>query len=278
LAAELYGPHCLLYDYGGWAIPLEEAVSCTERFGWESLLLKDRTQAGEEGREKAAILAGNPPERLQVREGPLRFLVEPQHPRNVGLFLDTRGLRTWLRENASGAVLNLFCYTGSLGLAALAGGADSVIQVDISKRYLDWGRDNLGGNSLPADRCRFQRMDGESYLDWAAKKGLRFRHILLDPPVFSRFEGRVFRFETDYFRLASKAAALLAPEGILHAVTNFAGVSAPEFQFRLEQAITGTGRKLSDLRRLPLPSDFDLAGFPGERAEGNALIFQAGLG
>src|SRR5690606_17121779 len=135
------------------------------------------------------------PESLVVREGDLAFRVEPRHPRNVGLFLDTRGLRASLAAGCAGErVLNLFCYTGSLGFAALAGGARDVVQVDVSARYLDWGRDNLALNGLPADRCAFKAMDSERYLDWALRKDRRFDRIILDPPVFSRFDGKVFRF------------------------------------------------------------------------------------
>lgn len=277
LVFEVYGKHGVFYDYGtGLTESLRAAApGWLETFGWNSISLMDRLIPGEKGRGGNYAVAGEVPEALAINEGPLRFRIESRHPRNVGLFLDTRGLRTWLREHVRGkSVLNLFAYTGSLGLAALSGEAREVVQVDISERYLEWGRENLRLNSLPKDNCRFTRMDGERYLDWATKKGLAFDHIILDPPVFSRFDGRVFRFEDDYFRLASKAITLLSPAGTLHAVTNYSGITASEFRIRLEESIQAANRNLRDLRRFPLPPDFDIPLGSEIRPEGNALIFQ----
>jgi 23S rRNA (cytosine1962-C5)-methyltransferase len=280
LVLELYGKHAVFYDYGSG---LEEtlrarAAEWLRVFSWESVSRIDRTAAGDAERAGNVLLAGSVPEQAVVREGGLEFILEPRHPRNVGLFLDTRELRRDLADRAArkpGArVLNLFAYTGSLGLAALAGGAAEVVQVDISARYLDWGRRNLRLNrdaGLAEDSCRFKGMDSERYLDWALKKDLRFDDVILDPPVFSRFEGKVFRWADDYFRLAGKCLALLSPGGTLHAVTNYSGITAPEFSARLRQA--GNVR----LRRVALPPDFDLAPDATEMPEGNAVIYQATL-
>jgi len=277
LVFELYGKHAIAYDYGiGLGKAFQRAdPDWLKEFGWESIVLLDRTHSGDDERADAIIAAGIPPEKMEVREGPLLFLVEPQHPRNVGLFLDTRDLRTWLRENSNGArVLNLFSYTCSLGLAALYGGATEVVNVDVSKRYLDWGLENLRLNKLPEEKCRFKNMDSERYLDWAAKKQLAFDQIILDPPVFSRFNGKVFRFEEDYFRLAAKCVSLLSPEGVLHAVTNYSGITAVDFEWRLREAVATTDKRVKSIHRIPLPPDFDIAAGSDIRPEGNAMIFQ----
>jgi 23S rRNA (cytosine1962-C5)-methyltransferase len=295
LVFELYGQHAILYDYGdalenaegtAGGDSLRAAASRWVRdFGWESISLLDRASAGEAGRAGNFVLAGQPPENLTIVEDGQPFRVEPRHPRNVGLFLDTRELRRLLRADSHGArVLNLFCYTGSLGLAALfgdkAGGAAEVTQVDVSARYLDWGRGNLALAGLPGERCRFVRMDSESYLDWAAKKGRRFDRVILDPPVFSRFQGKngkdgqVFRFEVDYFRLAAKAASRLSPGGSLIAVANYAGIRPAAFAAKLSEALHESGARAAAPRRIPLPEDFDLAEDAEEMPEGNAMIFE----
>lgn len=281
LVAELYDAHLIVYDYGvdesgvhAGKMLAQVAPAWLTEFGWQSIVLLDRTQAGEEGRSDSRVLAGTPPEQTFVREGPLRFRVEPHHPRNVGLFLDARELRTWLRGHSAGTrVLNLFSYTCSLGLAALGGGAEDVVNVDISDRYLKWGRENLKLNDLPGSKCRFTSMDSERYLDWAAKKDLFFDQIILDPPVFSRFEGKTFRFDVDYFRLVSKCLALLSPSGVLHTVTNFSGITSHAFKQRLLETSDTTGRTAKEIRELALPMDFDIK--PGaEREEGNSVMMQ----
>jgi 23S rRNA (cytosine1962-C5)-methyltransferase len=281
LVLELYGKHAVFYDYGAGVNELlqKAAPEWLIQFGWESIARIDRGVAGDEGRSGNTLLAGTVPDQIIVREGNLRYVLEPRHARNVGLFLDTRELRTDLAARARGArVLNLFAYTGSLGLAALAGGAAEVVQVDISARYLDWARANLHRNNLPEEACRFKCMDSERYLDWAIKKGLTFDHIILDPPVFSRFEGKVFRWATDYFRLADKCLALLSPGGTLHAVTNYSGITAPEFSARLSDCVRVSGPSGKTLaarpQSLPLPPDFDIAPDTTVLPEGNALIFQ----
>lgn len=65
-----------------------------------------------------------------------------------GLFLDMQSVREYLAVSSSGfRVLNLFCFTGSLGVAALAGGAREVVQVDVSKMALTWAKENFELNS-----------------------------------------------------------------------------------------------------------------------------------
>jgi len=280
LVFELYGEYGILYDYGtGLGESLKTAAfEWRKTFGWDSISWVDRTVPGDEGRAGHFVLVGDPPKEIVIREGSLRFRIEPCHPRNVGLFLDTRELRTWLCKDAGAKrVLNLFSYTGSLGLAALFGGAEEVVNVDVSQRYLEWGRGNVRLNGLPEEKCRFIRMDSERYLDWAAKKNLKFDHIVLDPPVFSRFDGKVFRFQDDYFRLAAKAAVLLSSGGSLHAVTNYSGISALEFEQGLERAFEAVKRPVRNRRAIPLPPDFDVGSDSANRSEGNALIFQMEL-
>jgi 23S rRNA (cytosine1962-C5)-methyltransferase len=280
LVLELYGKHAILFDYGmgggaNWVNSLRTAApGWLKTFGWESLSLLDRTSAGEADRSGNHAIAGETPENLVLIEEGRSFQVEPRHPRNVGLFLDTRVLRAELQAHSRDArVLNLFCYTGSLGLAALAGDAEHVVQVDISARYLEWGRENLRLNNLPQDRCRFVKMDSERYLDWALKKGLFFDRIVLDPPVFSRFDGKVFRWADDYFRLADKCVALLSPGGTLYAVTNFAGIRPTEFEHALKDVFHKAGHKSATPHRIPLPQDYDLDPYTEELPEGNAIIF-----
>src|SRR4051812_33664316 len=86
--------------------------------GAKGLTIKDRASKDEDHRGDSRDLMGQVPETAEVREGPLRFLVHLQHPRNVGLFLDTRPLREILIQACTQhEVLNLFSYSCSLGIA-----------------------------------------------------------------------------------------------------------------------------------------------------------------
>jgi 23S rRNA (cytosine1962-C5)-methyltransferase len=248
--------------------------------GAEGVALKDRSARDELGREEGKILFGEVPETAEVREGPLRFRVHPRHPRNVGLFLDTRVLRQALVESCRGHdVLNLFSYSCSLGIAAGKENAGSVVNVDVSSRYLGWGKDNLALNGMAPEKMKFVRMDSGRYLDWAEKKTLAFDAIILDPPSFSRSEAGIFSFASDYWVLLGKCARLLRPGGRLYALTNFGGIAPDRFRRNLEDTLLRAGRAGAEIHRLTLPEDFDGAGEADAResmdrvaAKGNAAV------
>ncbi len=234
------------------------------------IALKDRSSKNDEGRDGGRALLGDVPETVEVREGLFKFLVHLQHPRNVGLFLDTRSLRENLLAHCrQHDVLNLFSYSCSLGLAASLRNQGSVVNVDISARYLGWGRDNSIANGLDPEATKFLRMDSEKYLDVAAKKSVSFDVIILDPPSFSRSKTGVYSFEQDYFRLVAKCAKVLRPNGILHTLTNYGKILPDQFQQSVEKALIEAGRPPAKVTSMPLPDDFDGA---GSAESGEAVI------
>src|SRR5205823_5213751 len=79
------------------------------------------------------------------------------------------------------AVLNTFAYTCAFSVAAAAAGA-STASVDVSPRYLDWGKRNFTHNGLDPAPHRFARMDTFEFLGYAKRKQLAFDLIILDPP------------------------------------------------------------------------------------------------
>ena len=118
-----------------------------------------------------------------VREDGLRFAVDLLRAGNPGLYLDARPARRWLRASAAGLrVLNLFAFTGSLGVAAAAGGARSVTHVDSHPGALDWCRRNSELNQVPVDRRDLARMNIYQHLRRAQAGRQRYGGIILDPP------------------------------------------------------------------------------------------------
>ena len=278
LIVDAFGPYLAVYAYDKDAAGYGDfAARLAEVTGAEGITLKDRSAKGDADRDGGKDLFGSVPETAEVREGPLRFRIHPRHPRNVGLFLDTRLLRRHLIETCTQHdVLNLFSYSCSLGMAAAHGNGGAVANVDVSARYLGWGRENLALNGLPADRMKFVRMDSGEYLDWAAKKSLGYDAVILDPPSFSRSQAGVFSFAGDYWRLAEKCVRLLRPGGRLYALTNFGGISPDRFRRNLDDTLRSAGKGRAAIRRLALPEDFDGAG-EAEAVEGTLLAFEAAL-
>ena len=75
-----------------------------------------------------------------VNEFNAKYLVNLHDYLDTGLFLDHRPLRKDIQKfkDAQGkCMLNLFCYTGSVSIAAALAGFKTT-SIDLSKTYLDW--------------------------------------------------------------------------------------------------------------------------------------------
>jgi 23S rRNA (cytosine1962-C5)-methyltransferase len=107
--------------------------------GAHTLLLQHRYRL----HDSAEWLLGEPLEQWQITEHALRYQLDLGRNQNTGLFLDMRLGRQWVKANAQGKrVLNLFAYTCGFSLAAMAGGAQQVVNLDMAKAALNRGRDN----------------------------------------------------------------------------------------------------------------------------------------
>lgn len=158
---------------------------------------------------------------LTVNEGPLRFLVNLTDYLDTGLFLDHRPLRAAFVKQPVARLLNLFCYTGSMSVAAAYAGA-STTSVDLSATYLDWAAENFKVNSLSLTSHRFERADARVFLADGPKKGEAYNAIFLDPPTFSnskRMKGS-FDVQRDHRILVDQALNFLSPDGTLYFSTN----------------------------------------------------------
>ncbi len=100
-----------------------------------------------------------------VGEGGLQFLVNFTDYLDTGLFLDHRPTRARIRELAKGKrFLNLFAYTCTATVFAVAGGAVATTSVDLSRTYLDWAKRNLELNGY-RDSTRHKLLQ-ENVVEW----------------------------------------------------------------------------------------------------------------
>jgi 23S rRNA G2069 N7-methylase RlmK/C1962 C5-methylase RlmI len=151
-----------------------------------------------------------------VREKDMRFMVNLSDYLDTGLFLDARKVRAWVEGSSAGKqVLNLFCYTGSLSLAAMKGGAASVDSVDLSSTYLEWAEKNVTLNGCMDKRCHFIRADVLSFIK--RTHGQTWDLIILDPPVFSNSKKMIgiFDVKRDHRLLIQNCLSLLTQNGVL---------------------------------------------------------------
>ena len=116
------------------------------------------------------VLAGEePPEFVEIFEGPIKYLVDVRRGHKTGFYLDQRDARAAVGALAKDRdVLNCFCYTGGFGLAAAAGGARSVTQVDISSDALELARRNAELTSGKSDPSA--RRSDDSVISWYRRK------------------------------------------------------------------------------------------------------------
>jgi 23S rRNA (cytosine1962-C5)-methyltransferase len=232
--------------------------------GIESVYVKrfarDRSRLGgrapEESRTPTPRAGRLQPEALTVREHGAQFEVRLYDGFSTGLFLEQREHRRFLATLGAARALNLFAYTCGFGVPLAAAGA-TVVNVDVSSRYLTWGRRNLALNEVSGDRTRFHRMDALEFLAYAARRGDRFDLIVLDPPTFAAGGGRrsrgAWKAVSGYPRLVRAAAGVLARGGLIFASTNTRELASPsELAAMIEAAL---GRQPLWKQLPPWPTD-----------------------
>lgn len=207
-----------------------------------------------------------------VRENGLEYGIRFDEGYSVGLFLDQRDNRRRLLRGQVGSgfdleaaegkeVLNAFSYTCGFSVCAARRGA-KVTSLDLSRKYLDWGRANFERNGLAPAGHDFIYGDVFDWMKRLVRKGRLFDLVLFDPPTFSRSkESGVFRASKDYGRLAGLGLGLLRPGGVMFCSCNDAGLGAEEFLGMVEAAVAGHSPERRILQRLfcPQPPDFPIS-------------------
>ena len=158
---------------------------------------------------------------LEVRENSSSFLVNFTDYLDTGLFLDHRETRKRLASLANGKkFLNLYGYTGSATVQAIAGGAIATTTVDSSATYLQRYRANLALNGFGGPQHVTVQKD---CMRWLKESRERFGVIFVDPPTFSndRHRKNVFSVQDDHETLLRLAMKRLTRDGLLVFSTNF---------------------------------------------------------
>lgn len=186
---------------------------------------------------------------FEVKEGGLTFIVNLTDYLDSGLFLDHRITRSMVREcSKEKRVLNLFCYTGSFSVYAMAGGAAKVVSVDLSNTYLQWAERNMKTNFGDTSNTEFIQADVLPYL--SALKEERFDLIILDPPTFSNSKrmDAFFDVQQHHTTLINDCLRILTANGSLIFSTNYT-------KFRLDAAAINAAA-IKDITKATTPFDF----------------------
>jgi 23S rRNA (cytosine1962-C5)-methyltransferase len=178
----------------------------TVRFEFGRIFARFLPRKNEE-REAPLLIFGDGSENLRTvaTERYLKFGIDFGAGYSVGLFVDQRENRRYVRQIAPKRLLNCFAYTCSFSVSAASVGATTV-NVDLSQKSLARGRENFSLNSLPTNDHRFMADDVMEVLPRLVRRGEKFDMIILDPPTFSRSSrGKTFHVEDDFEKLLIRA-------------------------------------------------------------------------
>jgi len=224
---------------------------------------------------------------MEAQEAGLRFSVDPRHGgRDPLFFLDFRAARRRIRAEASGrSVLNLFSYTGTAGIAALAGGASEVLHVDFAASALGVAKSNASRNGysesesavLLADALlvtrqlaglpikgrgvhrgrRGGRMDHRAHRKPASAVTPRqYDLVVLDPPRWATSRFGAVDLVRDYQGVFKPALLATRPGGGMLVANNAAALKLDDWVGILERCAAKAGRPIRELEVISPDEDF----------------------
>jgi 23S rRNA (cytosine1962-C5)-methyltransferase len=259
LAIDVYAGTLVIHNYADDPaqnqIVVQEVVTYLQtNVNWlHAGVLKQRNGKTQE-EKRGELIFGEKADR-KIREHGVWYAINLTMNRDASLYLDTRNLRKWILEHLKDkSVLNTFAYTGSLGVAAKAGGAARVIQTDINHEFLNLAKDSYGLNGFPIHKGDFLAQDFFPVV--ASFKGSKqsFDCVIVDPPFFSATsKGRVDQ-EQESARLINKVRPLINDGGYLIAINNAVFVSGQEYMQTLETLCRDGYLKIREL--ISVPEDF----------------------
>jgi 23S rRNA (cytosine1962-C5)-methyltransferase len=233
-----------------------------------------RNDMGVRGREglsvgAAEVVWGEVPERVEVLEDGIRYLVDPYRGQKTGFFLDQRDKRATIRGLAPGArtLLNLFSYSGGFALAGLAGNpALHTVNVDASRAALDLARENYALNAYNAEAHEFVAEDAVAYLRARAEGGDRFDLVVVDPPAYAKSAESKPRALYGYETLNTHVAHAVAPGGYLLTCSCSGPVDMAEFEGVVRAGLLHAQRRAQVIQTYTVSLDHPtLPGFPEDR-------------
>jgi 23S rRNA (cytosine1962-C5)-methyltransferase len=188
------------------------------------------------------VIGTLPDELVEFKEHGLRFRANVVHGHKTGYFLDHRHNRKRVGELARGkSVLDVFCYAGGFSVHALAGGAKSVLSIDISEQALEVAKENASLNQYTGAHTTLAG-DAFAELKSLTEKGKTFDIVIIDPPTFASSQQHISIALKKYAQLAALGAKLTATNGLLLLASCSARVVAPAFFQKVEEVLDASGR------------------------------------
>jgi len=188
----------------------------------------------------------------------------------TGIFLDQRDVRRIIRDRyaAGRTVLNTFSYTGAFSVCAALGRASKTTSVDLANRSLPKTSEQFSVNGIDASSQEILVEDVFNFFKYAARKGLKYGLVILDPPSYATSKDFSFSAEKDYTALLKEAIVITEPGGIIVASTNCSAFDMKKFKSFISRAFEEAEVGYEVLHEFTLPEDFRTL---KEYEEGNYL-------
>ncbi len=237
LALDIYASTFLIHDYSDE--PNQEFINQVGNYIKDKLvwlragILKTRN-AETQDQKRGQIIFGENPD-TKIKEHNVWYAIDLTMNRDASFYLDTSNLRKWLIENMQDkTLLNTFAYTGSLGVAALAGGASKVIQTDLNRQFLNLAKDSYPLNGFEIQKQNFIAQDFFPAISRFKTGKQIFDCVIIDPPIFSSTSKGKVDLENESVRLINKVRPLINDGGTLISINNGVYVSGKEYMQVLE--------------------------------------------
>jgi 23S rRNA (cytosine1962-C5)-methyltransferase len=186
----------------------------------------------------------------RIEEDGVRYAVRLLAHHDATFFLDTALLRRRLKEAGPRRVLNLFAYTGSLGVAARAVGA-SVVHVDKSSEHLEQAKTSYAMNGLPVSRADFRALDFFRAAAALRKAGETFDTVILDPPPLAVGPTGTIDLQRGLLPIVNKVRPLVRDGGELVVVVNSLFCSGKDLLAQLEGATSDGYATVGEIVAVP---------------------------
>lgn len=226
-------PQCSIYERSDVAVRKKEGLELTTQ-----------------------VLHGDVPEEVVIEENGVKIIVNVKNGHKTGFYLDQRDNRAIAAKYVKDKdVLNCFCYTGTFGSYALAAGAKSVTNIDVSDLALTTAKRNVEINNLDTSKSEFLNLDVFQALRDFKQESRTYDQIILDPPKFVDSKSSLVRACRGYKDINMLAMQIMKPGGILCTFSCSGLLGFDLFQKVVADAALDAGRTVQIIERLSQSAD-----------------------
>lgn len=207
------------------------------------------------------------PNEVILSEFGVKYIVRFDQNYDHGLYTDMSAIRKRMTKYMKGSVLNLFSYTGAYSLYSMKSGAESVVSVDLSPKYLSWLEENLDLNpDLNRESHQSLEMPVSEALSKLAAEKKQFDFIICDPPTASSDGKKTTNALDNYDKMIPQMMKVMSQDGVMVVFQNTHKVTKKKFEEKITAIAKSKGLKV--IENLKMAEDCKpLSQFP----EGNYL-------